>query len=352
MSADPGRLEVYCHDVGQGDCTIIVPPHGEGDPILFDCADPYVAERFFANHRMKRLEAVVGSHLDVDHVGGLLPFLRQHFAKGHEVGKLVLGIDRDDLSRTATDLVEAALAWDKDPPHAGFQLLPPFRSGAAPLRLSSGNGWSIDLVLPFWGTKLESQYDGDAANLASAVLRVERAGAVVLIGGDAPLGSWERLDEGRRRANTIRAPHHGGEIREGGRSWKRFEDLYDAVKADRAILSVGSNNPYGHPFQEHVVAMRRGKQCRVACTQMTTQCHGRLLKVRGDGLTMASEIEYPYRHRAEKGIPSASPRPPAEVPCAGTVLVSIDSRGTVFMRPRPKEHDELLDMLDHPMCRD
>lgn len=108
MSADPARLEVYFHDVGQGDCTIIVPPHGEGDPILFDCADSYVAERFFANHGMTRLEAVVVSHLDLDHMGGILPFLKQHFAQGGEVGKLVLAKEREELSAKATDLVEAA----------------------------------------------------------------------------------------------------------------------------------------------------------------------------------------------------------------------------------------------------
>ncbi|MFO0605017.1 MAG: hypothetical protein U0324_17690 [Polyangiales bacterium] len=68
MSRDPTRLEIYRHDVGQGDCTVVIPPDGEGAPILFDCADLYVAERFCDNHGITRLAAVVVSHLDVDHI--------------------------------------------------------------------------------------------------------------------------------------------------------------------------------------------------------------------------------------------------------------------------------------------
>jgi beta-lactamase superfamily II metal-dependent hydrolase len=61
-------------DVGQGDCTIVVLPAAHGEEpsaIVFDCADAYVAERFVANHAIKRLRAVVASHLDIDHIRGV-----------------------------------------------------------------------------------------------------------------------------------------------------------------------------------------------------------------------------------------------------------------------------------------
>lgn len=348
MTRDPTRLEVYCLDVGQGDCTVVVPPAGEGDAILFDCADPYVAERFFSNHGVTRIEAVVVSHLDVDHIRGVLPFLRQHFAQGGEVGALVLGLDRPEALQQGTELIDAALAWARNPPHGGFQLLPPYRT-EGPTRLAAGPGWSVDLVLPHYDTALGAQHHGNANNLASAVLRIERAGAAVLIGGDAELGSWERLDGGLRQAKVIRAPHHGGDILQHGAEWTDYAHLYDAVQADRAVISVGTHNDHRHPLPAHLNAMRRGAQCRVLCTQMTTQCHRRPLKVRDDALTLASGIEYPYRHRAEPGHPSR--RPNDEVPCAGTVLISIDGNGTVYTSPRPTPHGEFLDMLDGPMCR-
>jgi beta-lactamase superfamily II metal-dependent hydrolase len=347
MSRDPTRLEVYCHDVGQGDCTVVLPPDGEGAPILFDCADPYVAERFFDNHGITRLAAVVVSHLDVDHIRGILPFLKQHFAKGGQVDRLVLGLDRREPLDAATDLLDQALAWAESPPHQGFQLVPPHRVGG-PLRLASGSGWKVDLVLPFYNTALGAQVDGNAANLASVVLRIERAGASVLVGGDAPLGSWEHLEAGLRDANVIRVPHHGGEIREAGSHWTDFDDLYDAVKAGTSVVSVGTCNPHGHPLPEHLSAMRRGAQCRVLCTQMTEQCHRKLTGVRGDALTLASSLETAYRHRAVPG--HSSRRPAEEVPCAGTVLISIHANGTIYVSPKRSLHGDLIDNLDHPMC--
>lgn len=123
MVIDPSRLGIYVLDVGQGDCTFIVPPEGEGDPILFDCADAPTAERFIANHRINRLEAVVASHLDEDHVGGLLPLLKAHFEEGGEVGTFFLSADRA-VSRRITKVLAALLnqaeTWEKEFAARGF----------------------------------------------------------------------------------------------------------------------------------------------------------------------------------------------------------------------------------------
>ena len=249
MPADAGALAVYCLDVGQGDCTFIVPP--EGDPILFDCADAYVAARFVANHRISRLEAVVASHMDADHIRGLLPFLRNHLEEGGEVGRLVIGLDRQvrrGQNKALRALIEQALRWAESPPHDGFTLAPPFRLQDAAMTLAQGADWSVELVLPMYhqlvGRLLRTTPD---ANRCSAVLRVERGGSAILIGGDAPLGSWEDLEDTRRAADGIRTPHHGGRIDDHTRTWTTCDELYTAIGAKLAVVSVGSNNRYGHP---------------------------------------------------------------------------------------------------------
>lgn len=56
-------LGVYFMDVGQGDCSFVVPPDGAG-AILFDCNDAHVADRFVVDHGITHLSAVVASHLD------------------------------------------------------------------------------------------------------------------------------------------------------------------------------------------------------------------------------------------------------------------------------------------------
>lgn len=354
MPADSGNLQVYFLDVGQGDCTFIIPPEGQGDPILFDCADWYVAARFVANHRITSLAAVVASHLDIDHVRGLLPFLRNHFAEGRRVERLVLGLDRNprpDRDKNLHALLEAALDWERHPPHDGFTLEPPFRT-RAPLELAAGPDWKVQLVLPWYGTVTGAlTARGHEPNHCSAVLRVERGGAAILVGGDAPLGSWERLEPGLRPAHVVRVPHHGGEIREHGEAWADFANLYDAVSAQLAVVSVGTSNGYEHPLSEHAQAARRAGACRLLCTQLTPRCHEQPVELRETALAHAALVEWPYRHMAVPGHPRR--RPPAEVPCAGSVAVWLTPGGAVRVEPRRDDaHARFLLRVARPMCED
>ena len=355
MPADTDRLGIYFLDVGQGDCTIIVPPAGHGDPILFDCADQFVARCFLSSHRIERLTAVVASHLDIDHVRGMLPFLLEHFEQGREVGRLFIGLDRippPDGNRTLRDLIAHARDWERNPPHANFSVEPPLRTGAGPVVLAEHPGdWRIELVLPFYGTTLGDLLEGgEDPNHLSAVLRVTRGDTAVLIGGDAPLGSWERLPAPQRRAQVIRTPHHGGEIRHHGRQWTEFSDLYDAVQAETAVISAASHFQHGHPKLEHIRAAQRGGACRLLCTQITPRCHLDPTEHRTLALQLANAIEPPYRH---EGIPGHSARPrPKESPCAGTVVVSIGQDGVMEVLPDTSggHTSQLLPRFDAPAC--
>lgn len=353
MAGDATALRVFFLDVGQGDCTFVVPPEGEGVPILFDCADAYVAERFVANHTITCLSAVVASHLDIDHVRGMLPFLKTHFGAHRRVEKLVMFPDRaPKAGRNAglRELMAAALEWEKNPPHRDFELIPNFRTARGPVLLARGADWSVKLVLPWMGCVAENLVEaGNDPNACSSVLSVERGGTRVLIGGDAPLGSWERLEAGERPARVIRVPHHGGEIREGGEVWKRFTDLYDSVAADTSVVSVGTNNQH-HPVREHISAARRGNACRLLCTQLTPRCHPDPTEVRDEALAGAGLVEWPYRHRAVPG--DRNWRPHGEVPCAGSVVAWIDAAGNLEVEPAPKgEHDRLLLRVAHALCQ-
>ena len=345
MPADPDRLGIYFLDVGQGDCTFVVPPAGQGSPVLFDCADLYVAERFVANHEITDLQAVVASHLDIDHIRGLLPFLLNHFKAGRRVFNLIIGLDRvprRDRSKHLRQLIAQALEWDRSPPHEDFVLREPVRYRDDPHTLAEGPDWRIQLVLPFYGDKVgELVEGGQDPNHCSAVLRVERAGSAVLVGGDAPLGAWERLEPRLRTARAIRTPHHGGEIRHHGQNWSEFSDIYDAVKADTAVISVGSSFQYKHPKKEHAEASRRAGACRLLCTQLTPRCHPDPLDLREQALKYSTSVEWPYRHLAVPGDKNRRRR--EESPCAGSVVVWIDGQGRLDVVPGERsEHARLL----------
>lgn len=354
MTAGASTLGLYFLDVGQGDCTFIVPPAGAADPILVDCNDAYVAERFVANHRIKRLRAVVASHLDRDHIRGLVPFLETFFAGGGIVDSLYVNRDRPlpaggDGQEIAL-LLDRALAWDQHPPCAGFSLERPDRT-RAPQVVAAGPDWTVDIVLPFYGDRLEAlSVDGEDPNGCSAVVQVTMGGRRVIVSGDATLDSWERLRPALGVAAVVRVPHHGGELGSGP-NWRGSAELYRALDPEHAVISVGTNNAYGHPASSQIDAMRAPGRCRVRCTQLTPRCHPRPAELRGDALAIAGAVEWPYRHRAKPGDPKRSALT-NETPCAGSMVVWLDATGAVSVEPRPRgDHDQFLVKVQRPLCQ-
>lgn len=85
----------------------------ERDVVLFDCNDAYVAERFTADHGIRHIAAVVVSHLDLDHVRGFLPFVRNFLDGGGTIDSIHVGHDRPDLHQSGAELVARVIEWDR-----------------------------------------------------------------------------------------------------------------------------------------------------------------------------------------------------------------------------------------------
>ncbi len=344
-------VAIYALDVGQGDATFILAREPGDGAILFDCNDPYVCERFVVDHGIHSLHNVVVSHLDRDHIRGLLPFLKW-FLETHNgtVGHVYVGLDRDRerVSKTAAELIDAVLGWESD---RRFALHAPQREDV-PRVIHRGGSWEASLILPRYSALLRTEMDGeDEPNRCSVALRVTCGSRAVIIGGDVPLVSWESLEPGLIEACAVRAPHHGGGIRESSPTWSEGS-FYEATKADVVIVSAGSNNDYGHPTDEHVNGIGVPGR-RLVCTQLTPRCHDDLAGVRAEMLRTASRVTYaPYRHRYGGG--SRVRRPQDEVPCAGSISVELFEDGRVnYEPPRPGWHDQLIDRvrLVRPRCR-
>lgn len=295
---------------------------------------------------------MVVSHLDLDHIRGVAPLMENWFDEGRSVGKLFLGLDRKDLGKEATALVNRALAWHKD---NLLELRPPFTNPGESQLVASGKDWRIELVLPFYATTIDAKLSDGEANQCSVVLRITRADKIVYIGGNATLGAWEQLNnQSPIASHALRTPHHGGEIREGGSAWTKFEHLNDTSKLSVSVVSVGTNNRHNHPLPDHISAMARGDKCHVMCTQLTQQCHKRrsLDALRSGAIERASSFEYAYRHHAKPGDPKdPSHRSRNEVPCAGNVLIGIPAEGPLVFRPMRHNHRAFVDDLLTPLCR-
>ncbi|NJK32734.1 MAG: MBL fold metallo-hydrolase [Deltaproteobacteria bacterium] len=332
-------------DVGQGDATVIVPPEGEGLPVVFDCRDDYVVHKFLAHWGYLELESVIVSHLDWDHIAGVRQLLER---EDLEIRQVYLHVDRDiqDTHPHAVEakaLIDCANAGDRERKWTVFQAT----VQAHPV--SAGKDWSIEIVAPRHRQFTELAREGrwKDPNVLSVVLRVRMGTNTVLIGGDAPLVTWAEIRD--RNARVFRIPHHGGALSDGGipKGWSA-ERLYQEVGPDVAVVSVGTNNQPKHPSPEWIGPAC--KRSRIMCTQVTPHCQRDVVEnadaYRSDVLRKASLVEADWWHLHDR---YGSGGKQQGVPCAGSVVVTLYP-GQMRVLPVTQKHELVLGLWDHRLC--
>ena len=216
-------------DVGQGDAILLETPEVR---VLVDGGADATAARLLARRRIRHLDVVVGSHGDLDHVGGLPAVLGTV-----NVGELWLHPSPD--GKAAVDrLVEVARARRV-----------PIRGPLAGAVLRVGD-LTIEVLAP-WPALLSAE-GPDASNDASIVLRLSAGGTSVLLGGDSGAAVHRQLLHlvpERLPSDVLVVPHHG--------STTSDLRLFAAVGPSLAVVSAGRDNAYGHPHREVVAELER-----------------------------------------------------------------------------------------------
>ncbi len=220
----PQVLRLVVADVGQGDALLIeAPDGGDGARMLVDGGpEPDTLAQMLRSRRLRALDAVVLTHGDHDHAGGLASVLERV-----RVGMLIVPAGDPALRDAAGSAREAvAAARAADVPIVGAHAGQRFALGAA----------RVDVLAP---TPLPTP--GAGRNSRSIVMRVTGAHGAMLLTGDADATSQLRLlaRPDRLRADVLKVPHHGGDT--------NTEGFLDAAHAAVAVASVGAANRYGHP---------------------------------------------------------------------------------------------------------
>jgi competence protein ComEC len=219
-------LAIHAIDVGQGDAFAIRTPRGRW--ILVD-AGPRSARSdagrdrvvpFLLRHGARRIEALILTHPDADHIGGAAAVL-----DAFDVG-LVIDPGLPAGKDIFIDLLGTA--------RRGHQRWIAGRAGIA-FRV---DGVDFTLLYPW------HELDGPAvANDFSVVFRMEYGGFAALFLGDAPSAVEDQLvarHGGRLRAAVLKVGHHGS-------STSTSETLLNATRPEIALVSAGRRNRYGHP---------------------------------------------------------------------------------------------------------
>jgi competence protein ComEC len=207
--AGPAGLEITALDVGQGDAILLEPANA--DPVLVDTGPPGAEiGTKLADEGVERLAAVVVTHDQFDHSGGLSEVLG------------ALQVDSLAYARAGQDLVRAGRAAGARPAVVGQGDV--LRSGRLGLEV-------------LWPprSRIDGPGTGDPNELSLVVL-ASWGGFSMLLTGDAEA---ESAPVSPGPIDALKVAHHGSD--DGG-----LERLLERTVPRVAVISVGEN-PYGHP---------------------------------------------------------------------------------------------------------
>ncbi|MCK1989268.1 MBL fold metallo-hydrolase [Lysinibacillus fusiformis] len=215
------EMRVHFIDVGQGDSILIESPNGK--TMLIDGGVKGAGQQvvsYLKELGVNKLDQVVATHPDADHIGGLIPVLQtipieQFYDSGkvhtsQTFEEMLMAIDQKNIPYYVPktgDLIE----FDKD----------------VTVKVLNANEHATD------------------NNDASIVLKVAYGNVSFLLTGDAGIALEKEMMQNDVTATILKAGHHGSNT-------SSSEEFIRAVKPEVAILSYGEDNKYGHPHAEVV----------------------------------------------------------------------------------------------------
>jgi competence protein ComEC len=236
-----GRFELVAMDVGQGTAVLL---RTRTHLLVYDSGPRYHAESDAGERLLlpllrargeRRVDLLMLSHSDTDHVGGAASLLRQ--------------------------LPVAALASSLPPDHPLHAAGVPHRACAAGQRWT-WDGVGFEVLHPAPGATEAPQ---PRPNAVSCVLRVQDAhGVSVLLTGDIEARQEVALaltDPQALASTALMVPHHGSRT-------SSSEVFLDAVAPRIAFVQAGYRSRFGHPappvlarYEARGIALRRSDTC-------------------------------------------------------------------------------------------
>ena len=305
-------------DVGHGSSTVV---EGPDHVSIVDGGRRDTLLRFLSERAVYRVDTVIVSHVDADHLGGISLLLGD---SAFQVGEVFVNPDSRDTALWR-DFISVMIDAKRRGVEFKLEL-----TNVNPGDLELGET-RLEVIAP--SQELASRTpDGHSpdgrrltSNAMSAVVRVWTGDSPrLLIAGDIDqVGLDSLICAGADiRADVLVFPHHGG--LPGMSDPMTFaETLLRAVNAQLVIFSIGRGK-YRTPRPEIVAAaLRSSEGAHIACTQLSTYCAADL---------PATSTERPAVIAEGR---------PGNACCAGTIEVSLEDE-TAY-KPTRVAHLEFID---------
>jgi competence protein ComEC len=219
---EPRGISITYLDVGQGDAAVVELP--DKRTLLIDAGRKgFQTGRFLKYRGIKNIDAVVLSHGQSDHAGGIFYLLRNfNIQEIWDNGRLIypqefMGLRIRKLQRG--DVIE-------------------------------GGGYRITILHPYDGF-YTMHSGGSDENNDSIVLRIQGNKNSFLFAGDIEEEAGEDLSYLGEylKSNVLKVQHHGSRT-------STSEIFLSEVFPEIAVISVGRKNMYGHPHDETIELLK------------------------------------------------------------------------------------------------
>ncbi len=215
------EMQVHFIDVGQGDSIFIESPNGK--TMLVDGGSKGSGKQvvsYLQELGVNKLDIVVATHPDADHIGGLISLLNSiDIGQFYDSGKV-------HTSQTFEEMLTLIDAKNipYNVPKTGDNIV-----------------FDDDLQVEVLNANEHATDNNDA----SIVLKIAYGNVSFLLTGDAGVALEKEMMQFDVKSTVLKAGHHGSNT-------SSSEEFIKAVHPEMTILSYGEDNKYGHPHAEVV----------------------------------------------------------------------------------------------------
>jgi competence protein ComEC len=217
-------LQVHFLDVGQGDAILIETPSGK-QALIDGGRDRAVLGELTSVMGFfdRSIDLVVGTHPDLDHIGGLIDVLKRY-----RVGQILTTENKGEST--------AASLYERLKKKEGAEIVYARRGQEIALDAST----TLQVLFP------ETDPRDMESNMSSIVLKLTYGSSTFLFTGDSPKSIEEYLVLAfgeHLKSDVLKVGHHGSRT-------STSELFLDEVAPTYAVISAGKDNSYGHPHVE------------------------------------------------------------------------------------------------------